>query len=257
MKNISEITDNRAGVYRITCTASGNTYVGSAVNLRKRTSKHHRDLRNGTHHNKYMQRSWARYGDVFVAEILVVCGRDQLIDVEQRFIDALQPEFNATRVAGSFLGMHLSLEAREKISAANKGKTRTPEHCAKLSAAKKGKPGTPCTEKNRLALITRNKVWVRSEETRKKISDSRLGKKLAPFTEQHKSRISAALRAKDYTHRRHVVKIGEKEFDGIENAASAVDCARSTVRYWIKIGLVPQGNGALSGLVVSKKRKHL
>jgi predicted GIY-YIG superfamily endonuclease len=45
---------SRSGIYKIVCTAHGKTYVGSAVNLKKRWSEHIRDLNVGKHRKPAM-----------------------------------------------------------------------------------------------------------------------------------------------------------------------------------------------------------
>jgi hypothetical protein len=65
-------------------------------------------------------------------------------------------------------------EVRAKLSAAHTGKIRTKEHRANISAG--------------------NRTWVRSEETKSKMSEAHRGKKLAPFSKEHRENISKAAR---------------------------------------------------------------
>ena len=83
------------------------------------------------------------------------------------------------------VGKHLAEEHKQKLSIANKGKTswnkgkhHSEESRKKMSIARKGNKyrlGKPC-----------------SEETKRKLSEVFKGKKLKPFTEEHKLKISIA-----------------------------------------------------------------
>ena len=81
-------------------------------------------------------------------------------------------------------------EAREKISAAHRGKTLTPEHRAKMSSSHRGKPKTPA---HRAALSAALVGRTYTPGRRAAISVSRLGKPLSP---SHRAALSAAQRGK-------------------------------------------------------------
>lgn len=76
-------------------------------------------------------------------------------DQEQYYLDTLLPEYNILQKAGSSLGYKYTDEARALISAANKGKVRTPEQIANFVASVRGRE-SPMTGK------------MHSESTRKK-----------------------------------------------------------------------------------------
>src|ERR1051325_9566480 len=83
------VRDNHAlprssGVYRILCMATGQIYVGSAVNLRERWSEHRAKLLRSKHHNAPLQRAWTHYGEEsFEFSILELVEAARLIEVEQ------------------------------------------------------------------------------------------------------------------------------------------------------------------------------
>jgi group I intron endonuclease len=57
------------GVYKITCLENGKIYIGSSKNINSRWNNHRWNLRNGKHHNYFLQSDWDMYGeDVFVFE---------------------------------------------------------------------------------------------------------------------------------------------------------------------------------------------
>src|SRR5688572_24931982 len=94
--------DMRSGVYEIVNSHSGARYVGSASQFRKRCREHIRQLADGRHHSRYLQRAWNKHGpEAFEFRPLLVCERTDLLFYEQRALDALSPEYNIVRKAGS------------------------------------------------------------------------------------------------------------------------------------------------------------
>jgi hypothetical protein len=96
-----------SGIYKITHKDSGKLYIGSAQNISIRWGFHKRALRKKKHHSPLLQRSWDKYGeDAFEFSVIVWCERDQLLKVEQHYIDLYQSYeplrgFNICRFAGS------------------------------------------------------------------------------------------------------------------------------------------------------------
>lgn len=80
-------------------------------------------------------------------------------------------------VKGHNLGTKMSIELRKKISRGRKGMKFSIKHRKNLSIAKKGKPS------NRKGKHLSLKI-------REKMSKSKMGIKLPPFTEEHKRKIS-------------------------------------------------------------------
>lgn len=156
---------NQAGIYKITCSANGKFYIGSAAKLVFRRRSHISSLIKGDHKNSKLQRAWNKYGsDCFSFETILVCDVKNLLMYEQAIIDgfdAVKKGFNICPVAGSGIGRSHSEEAKAKMKAA--------------------------WERRKLVPIP-----PKSEETRKKIAESKLGKKRKPFTEEAKRNMSAA-----------------------------------------------------------------
>jgi hypothetical protein len=105
---------------------------------------------------------------------------------------------------GALPGNKLSAETKQKISNAHKGKKRKPmseESKKKLSESLKGKNlGKTRTPEQKLAMslqLKNRKRKPHTEETKKKLREINLGKHLAPFTEEHKQKISEALKGKE------------------------------------------------------------
>jgi group I intron endonuclease len=154
-----------AGIYKITNIATGDKYIGSAVNLKKRYDFHVYQLQRGAHHNPRMQRAWNKYGaDCFQFEpIEILDNPANLLAREQEYLTSLnvankKDYYNICGVAGSNLGVKRSDTTKARMSAAQRGRTFKPETIEKMRQAKLGK-----------AL---------SDEHKKKIGASCAGKKI-------------------------------------------------------------------------------
>lgn len=139
------------GIYEIRNIKNGRRYVGSAVNVSKRWREHLRQLEEGKHHSRFMQRCWNKSGgDNFIFRVILACDVEHLIFYEQRAINAINPRYNLNKIAGSMLGHKHSLKSRKKMSASRPkdfspmtGKSHTAESRRKISESKKGKKQCP------------------------------------------------------------------------------------------------------------------
>lgn len=94
------------GIYRIKNKINGKCYIGSSVNFDDRKNLHFSLLRRGIHHSIILQRAYDKYGLEFLSfEVLEHCEKEILIEREQWYIDNLDPEYNACKIAGSTLGI--------------------------------------------------------------------------------------------------------------------------------------------------------
>ena len=160
-------TTKDSGIYQIRNTLNGHLYVGSAKDIYQRWCTHRGDLRRNVHHSSYLQNAWNKYGkDSFVFEVLELCPKEQLLWVEQDFLDDLCPEYNINPVAGNRLGVMFTDEIRKKISLALTGIKRSEETKRKISLSKKGvspayNKGKPMSEETRyrLSLAKKGKPW--------------------------------------------------------------------------------------------------
>lgn len=116
-----------SGIYEIVA-PSGSRYIGSAINFYGRWRQHRHELKKGTHHNQPLQRATAKYGiENLIFRKLLVCRPEDLIMFEQRAIDILKPEYNASPTAGSMLGFRHKPETRLASSLARRGKKQPEE----------------------------------------------------------------------------------------------------------------------------------
>jgi group I intron endonuclease len=162
----------QSGIYMIQNVVDWKMYIGSAKYIARRWAVHRHNLRNNKSNNVHLQRAWNKYGeDCFRFSVLVYCKPDELIELEQYFIDGLNPAYNIQQVAGSSLGRKFSEETKEKLRKASTGHVHTAEHKAKIGAAQLGKKRSPET----IAKLTAANRRTRSAETREKIAIAKLG----------------------------------------------------------------------------------
>lgn len=84
------LMQNVSGIYKVTCTATGIFYIGSAKNIKTRWRRHRSQLRVGKHKNRRLQTAWDRWGECrFVIEVIeeVAPETNKLIDREQYYLD--------------------------------------------------------------------------------------------------------------------------------------------------------------------------
>lgn len=201
------------GVYKITNLVNGKIYIGSAVDIKKRWRSHIFDLKRGRHANDYLQKAWNKHGrDSFFFEVLECCQPCDLISKEQHYIDAIKGRescYNIALIAGSRLGVKQSPETIRKMREANLGKKASEEARRNMKIAAKGRKKQVITDEWRQNMSKATKrLWQdpvfrekmknsgrgkfeRSEETRKKLSLARLGKKNSrPFSEETRIKMS-------------------------------------------------------------------
>lgn len=185
---------------------------------------HQWELRKRRHGNKILQRSWDKYGsDAFVFEVVeFVSSKADVLPAEQRWIDAINPEMNILKTAGSCAGRKLSEshinaikesrktyvtspETRAKIAGTLRGRKRPPEtvavrsaspavqaHLARLHEDSKNRVVTDAT-RARLSAVHRGKVM--SDKAKELIAASKRG---VPRSAETKKALSdAAARRRD------------------------------------------------------------
>lgn len=178
-------------LYIVTRRETGDSYVGVAVNTKKRWSRHKWEaLRNGC--DTYFARALRVYGvEAFDWEILCTLDSEELARVaEITAITCGLGHYNLT--PGGDGNTHPSREVRAKMSAAQqKRKTRSPETKARMSAAQKGHTVSPETRAKMSALYKGVKRGPPSAEHRANLSAALKGRKKSPA---HAAAISTAKR---------------------------------------------------------------
>lgn len=131
------------GIYMIKNLVNGKKYIGQSVDIDTRRRSHFYHLRDGSHRNPYLQKSFDKYGEeAFEFIVLEECPRELLDEKEDFYMkkyNSLVEEngYNLMRV--EFKHYTHSKITREKISIANKGKSRSEETRIKISKWHKGR----------------------------------------------------------------------------------------------------------------------
>ena len=90
-----------SGIYKITNTITGDFYIGSSKNVKRRWIEHKAPSNWNKHPNIPLYHDMQKYGvDKFVFEILAEVEADSLKEIEQQFIETLQPTYNNRRANG-------------------------------------------------------------------------------------------------------------------------------------------------------------
>lgn len=155
-------TDSASGIYAITHVASGKQYIGSAANIQARWAVHRTQLKQGSHHSRYLQRAWNHHGEnAFVFVVLErVTDRDMLIMREQAYLDERfmrknSHEYNMSPCASSRLGITVSEESRARMRAAGRKNAMNTAWRARISAGRRGIPWSTVRWANWLATPKR------------------------------------------------------------------------------------------------------
>lgn len=186
-------------IYVIRNQRNGKTYIGSAIDVKKRWREHKRTLRKGTHHARHLQRAWNKYGeDSFVFEIVEAnISAETLLQREQTHIDNCPRNLlynTSPYVRNGFRGYQHTEETKRKISQAHIGRKRPPETGQRISRALRGvkKPhrGVPHTE-----------------ETKQKLRQYR-GEKASFYGRQHRATTKEKMRQRHLGRKRpHAVRV--------------------------------------------------
>ena len=197
------------GIYKITNTINGKCYIGQSAKLEERIKNHIKTLINGTNKNEHLQSAYSVYGQGnFTVEIIEECLEEDLDEREIFWIDFYKScdrdfGYNKTPGGKGGNGYFDVLEnedkdnIRKRISEKNKGELNPiyGKYCYtngtiikyikeseieqyELNGWYKGVPDF-IKEKERIANSGENNGFYgkrHSEETKRKISESRLGK---------------------------------------------------------------------------------
>lgn len=145
-----EIYKNYFGIYKITNTINNCVYIGQTRQKFIKRYWHHKwKLKNNTHDNKYLQNSWNKYGEgKFVFEVLKVVDDVNVLNIEEiKFIDYYRKIGNCYNVQDGGqpiqLNKYISSESRKRIGELNRkrmiGSKLSEETKKRMSESRKGK----------------------------------------------------------------------------------------------------------------------
>lgn len=112
--------EHRSGIYMCTCIVNGKSYIGQSKDVKLRKCQHLSELRNGSHFNKYLQRSYNKYkGYNFTWEVLEYCDENILDDREIYWIsyyDTYKNGYNANEGGSANRNFDRTLEFKQNLS---------------------------------------------------------------------------------------------------------------------------------------------
>lgn len=205
-----------SGIYQIVNIIDGKSYVGSAIDTRKRWWEHLCLLRKRSHHSIKLQRAWDKYGESrFQFVVLEQVDEPKLLVMREQFwIDekraATTLGYNICPTAGSHLGLKRSAETCARISESKKNPSIESRH--RMSVAQLGKM---TTERARAMQLVARFGKPLPDSTRRKIAMAHTGKKRAPLSTETKALLSACMRGRKWTPE----EIAKRVASRIANAA--------------------------------------
>jgi len=117
-------------------------YIGQSNNIKKRWASHINTLNNKTHHNKYLQNAWNKYGKKnFEFKILISCLESELNDKEINYIKKYNTfinGYNQTLGGDGMRGLKPSESHKRKISESCKGRKQSENNKRALKIANTG-----------------------------------------------------------------------------------------------------------------------
>ncbi len=127
---------NESGIYVIINLINKKRYYGSSQHSVSKRIRHHiNHLKIQKHKNKFLQRSWNKYGEEnFKFEVVAYTTNDKCLEFEQKCIDKYETHkrengYNIAKNAQApFLGIKHSEETKKKISISNTGKNKGNKH---------------------------------------------------------------------------------------------------------------------------------
>ena len=134
-------------VYKITNTLNGKVYIGQTVDYRKRKVGHFSYLRRNAHRNRYLQKSFNKYGESsFKMEIIKECAVDELDKLEiyyMRKYNSIDKTLGYNMVIGGNTNKSFPDYIRQKMSRSQKGRIIAEEHRKRIGKWHKGKTISP------------------------------------------------------------------------------------------------------------------
>ena len=127
-----------SGVYKITNTITGDFYIGSSKDVKRRWSSHKWQSTWNEQPNKQLYQDMQKFGvDKFEFEVLEIVEADKLKEIEQQFIEALKPTYNQMNANG--LDIERYKETKKEYQKSNKGKESHRKANNKYKKSNKGK----------------------------------------------------------------------------------------------------------------------
>ena len=103
------------GIYKITNTITGDFYIGSSKNVKRRLAAHKWPSRWNEHPNNPMYLDMQKYGvDKFSFQVIEEVEIESLKEMEQQFIEVLKPTYNSCNAKGVDIERRKEYEKTDK-----------------------------------------------------------------------------------------------------------------------------------------------
>ena len=127
-----------SGVYKITNTITGDFYIGSSNDVKRRLASHKWPSKWKRYPNNPMYQDMNKYGlENFAFEILAEVEEGSLKEKEQQFIEMLKPTYNQMNAKG--LDIERQKECKKEYQKSDKGKESHRKANNKYKKSDKGK----------------------------------------------------------------------------------------------------------------------
>jgi group I intron endonuclease len=168
------------GIYKIINVINNKFYVGSAVDLKRRKTRHFSELRGNKHNNRHLQAAWIKYGEqAFVFVVLEeIAGDADLLAAENVWlhahvgkeycynigIDATAPMQGMSGTLSPTWGYRHTQESLAAIRAASTGRKQDAETVQRKIAHLLGKPKSAAVRaKISATLLGEGNFWYGKE----------------------------------------------------------------------------------------------
>lgn len=177
------------GIYGLRCKTTNKWYVGQSCEIPSRWNKY-KNL--NCKNQQKLLRALLKYGyDDFEKTVLEECKKetpqDELDSRETHWMAHYDSINNGYNIKTGGSRGKFSDESKRKMSLAHTGKVLSEETKQKIGIGNTGKVMSPDAI---LKTSAANRGLKRSDETKLKMSAAKLGKKLGPHSEEHRKKIS-------------------------------------------------------------------
>ena len=125
-------------VYKITNTVTGDFYIGSSKDVKRRWASHKWPSKWKKHPNNQLYKDMQEYGtDKFAFEVIEEVEAEHLKETEQKFIELLKPTYNNINANGWDIERYK--EYNKEYQKSDKGKKSLKEAQKKYNKSDKGK----------------------------------------------------------------------------------------------------------------------
>jgi group I intron endonuclease len=218
---------NKAGVYQFINLLTGQSYVGSSINLNRRLKEYYsyKYISSAAIGNSKICSSLLKNGYSNLSlTILEYCKEKDCTNREQFYIDVLKPAMNILQMAGNSLGYKHTPESLAKFSGENHsryGKSHSAKTRALISLANSGRNNSMY-----------GRSLLHSVETKEKMSAAK-GRTIYLYTSDKSSLINT--------------------FNSGRKAAEYLETSHSTIMRYSRNGLVFKGQWILSTSLITKE----